>query len=305
MDEAPKPTLTRLRDLLEEGYAEAAEAHEAFRTGTPRGPRIPFSPRWSREIGGFLPVGLTVLHGPPGSAKTALANQIAAEAGCPALIVTCEMAPLELLRRHAARETLTFLSKFRTGQLSPGTWLDLVRRTAAVIGDVAILDGTRAPVTINFIAECAAVTKGDRPHLVVVVDSLHSWVRGSGLLDGLTEYEATNVALHQLQRLAADLGAAVVVVAEQNRTNMGSDRQEAAAGSRVFEYCAELVIALSRDRDAQLDADGEVPILATLAKNRHGSAGTKIDLRFAGGFMKFREGDGVVTLATRRGRGAA
>jgi hypothetical protein len=98
--------------------------------------------------------------------------------------------------------------------------------------------------------------------------------------------------LQSLQRFAADLNCSVFIVAEQNRASMGTDRQEASAGSRVYEYSAELIVALTRDRDAKPDTNGEVPIVASLVKNRHGDAGEKIDLRFSGRLMTFREGDG-------------
>jgi replicative DNA helicase len=300
MTDDAHPRLTHLADLLDAGLAEATARHDAYANGTPLGPAIGLSAGLSRELCGSLPIGLTVLHGPPGSAKTALANQLAAEAKCPALIVTCEMAPLELLRRHAARVTKTYLSKFRTGQLAPSEWLSLMRRTVATMPEVAVLDGTAAPIALDVLRDAAEATKGDAAHLLVVVDSLHSWVRGSGLLETLNEYEATNAALHALQRLSAELRCAVLVVAEQNRASMGSNRQEAAAGSRVFEYAAEVVVALERDRDAVPDADDEVPIFATLAKNRLGAAGKRIELRFAGGFMRFREADNVTELRPRK-----
>lgn len=102
MSNKPSPCLYRLADLIEDGLFEATKAHEAYKTQTARGPQIELSPRLQHDIGGFLPVGLTVLHGPPGSAKTALANQIAGTCGFSAMIVTCEMSPLELLHRHAS-----------------------------------------------------------------------------------------------------------------------------------------------------------------------------------------------------------
>ncbi len=296
----PTPRLTRLADLLEDGLADATARHDAYANGTPLGPKVGLSDRLGRELCGALPVGLTVLHGPPGLAKTALANQLAAEAGCPALIVTCEMAPLELLRRHAARVTRTYLSKFRTGQLAPSEWLNLVRRTAQAVPQLAILDGTKAPVPYEHLQDAAEAIKGDAAHLLIVVDSLHSWVRGSGSLQSVNEYEATSAALHALQQLAAELQAAVVVVAEQNRAAQGSDRQEAAAGTRVFEYAAEVVLALSRDRDAVADVNGDIPIIATLAKNRLGATGTRVQLAFNGGFMAFREADSADVLPIRR-----
>jgi replicative DNA helicase len=294
-----KPKLVRLGDLLEEGLAEATARHEAYTTGSPLGPKVTLSDKLGRELCGALPVGLTVLHGPPGSAKTALANQLAAEAGCPALVVTCEMSPLELLRRHAARITRTYLSKFRTGQLPPSEWLALMRRTAAASPQLHMLDGTKAPVLFGYLREVAETVKGTAPHFLVVVDSAHSWVRGSGSLEAASEYEATSEALRALQQLTAELSCAVLVVAEQNRASRGSERQEASAGTRVFEYAAEVVIALSRDPDAAPDVNGEIPITATLAKNRLGTAGTRVDFAFNGGFMAFREAD-AVAIGTRR-----
>jgi replicative DNA helicase len=271
-----------------------------LKNDTPLGPKVALSSRLSRAVGGRIPLGVSVIHGAPGTAKTALVNQLAAEAGCPSILVTCEMPPLVLLHRHAARVTRTFLSKFTSGELPPGEWKTLIERTIEALPDLSMLDGTRGPVPVDRIRECAeeAKAEADSDHLLVVIDSAHSWVRGSGAT-GATEYEATNAALQSLQRLAADQSCSVFIVAEQNRASMGTDRQEASAGSRVFEYSAELIIALTRDRDAKPDPmHGEIPIVATLAKNRHGDAGERIDLRFSGRLMTFREGDGIVNVVT-------
>jgi len=68
------------------------------------------------------------MHGQPGTGKTAFALQVAAQCGFPCLYVTCEMAPLELLRRHTARVTRTYLNRFKSGELSPRESLELARR---------------------------------------------------------------------------------------------------------------------------------------------------------------------------------
>jgi replicative DNA helicase len=257
------------------------------------------SPRDSAERCGHFPIGVSVLHGPPGSAKTALANQLAAEAGCPALIVTCEMSPVVLLQRQTARVTRTHISKFSTGELAPDLCRALVIQTIEAMPDLAILDATRAPVSMTFLRESATVTRdvGESGHLLIVIDSMHSFVRRSGAArDGIDDRIATNQAIDALQQLAAELRCSILIIAEQNRASQGSDRQEAAADTRVFEYAAELIIALSRDRTIREDALGEFPVTATLAKNRHGSPGTVIDLRFSGRFMTFREGDGSINV---------
>lgn len=303
MAETPRPRVTRLADLLDEGLTQATAAYEARRDGAALGPAIACSPKLATELCGALPVGLTVLHGPPGSGKSAFAAQLAAEAGCPALIATFEMPPLELLRRQAGRVTNTYCSKFRTGVLAPSEWLTLMRRAAAAAPRLAILDGTRGSVTPADLREAVDAIRGDAPHALLVVDSASAWVRSSGL-GGANEYEATSAALASLQALSAELRIAIVVVAEQNRANRGEDRQEASAGSRVYEYGAEVVLALVRDHKALPDVDGAVDVELVLAKNRLGAQGRRIALRFEGGFMRFTEADTVVDFGRGKRRSA-
>jgi len=295
----PSAPLLKLRDLIAEGYEEAARRHDALKNGTPLGPQVALSSKLSREMGGHVPLGVSVIHGAPGSAKTCLANQLAAQAGCPALVVTCEMRPLVLLHRHAARVTKTYLSKFGSGELAPDVWKHLVQRTVETMPFLSLLDGTRGPVSLNRIRECAEVAKeeSESEHILIVIDSMHSWVRGSGVT-GATEYDATNAALQSMQRLTADLNGSTVIIAEQNRSSMGTDKQEASAGTRVFEYCAELVIALTKAPNSKPDLNGEIKITATLAKNRHGDSGKPIDLLFSGGFMTFRDDVGGPNVST-------
>jgi replicative DNA helicase len=306
VNETPTPRLIRPCDLLTEALELATARHRAYSTGSALGPRITLSPKLDRELCGHVPNGVTILLGSPGSSKTAFVNQLAAQAECPALLVTLEMNPVTLLHRHTARVTRTHVSKFRTGELDPDLCRSLFMRTIETMPGLAFLDGTRAPVTVSDILDAALKTRGDAPHLLVVLDSLHAWVRGSGAVvaGGASEYTATSAAVSALQRIAADIECAVFVVSEQNRSSMGSDRQEAGADSRAIEYGAEVVIALSRDRGIREDENDEVPVTATLAKNRDGSPGTTIDLRFCGRFMTFREGDGTANVvASAAGRG--
>src|SRR2546425_697930 len=82
------PTLTRFVDLTAAFTAEATAAHDAYTSGKPRGP-VSGLRTLDAELGGCFEPGLHVLHGVPGSGKTALANQVAAHCGRPALIVSC------------------------------------------------------------------------------------------------------------------------------------------------------------------------------------------------------------------------
>src|SRR5918996_1264990 len=76
-------------------------------------------PQLDDVLGGALQPGVHVVHASPGAGKTALALQIAATCGFPALFVTCEMAPLELLRRITARVTETLLGRLKSGEYDP------------------------------------------------------------------------------------------------------------------------------------------------------------------------------------------
>ena len=42
-------------------------------------------------------------------------------------------------------------------------------------------------------------------------------------------------------------------------------------------------------KDPTLDAAGEVAVILTIEKNRHGSPGHKVQLRFHGALQRFRE----------------
>lgn len=294
----PSPRLVRLSGLLEEWEADAAAAAEARANQVPRGP-ITGLPKVDQALGGCLAPGVSIVHGTPGIGKTAFALQTAAECGCPALFVSCEMPALELLRRVTARVTGTFLGKLKTGELHPAESLALARRAVAAAPDVALLDATAGAVppgsdpagrpwtAATYIRECAAATRGDSRHLLIVVDSVHSWAEA--VTPSLPEYEALNAALAALRTLAGELRCPVLAVAERNRASMERGGLSAGAGSRKIEYGAEAVIDLSKDGDEGENAVGEVKIALTLAKNRHGTLGKKIPLLWTGRLQKFSE----------------
>jgi replicative DNA helicase len=276
-------------DLVDRGYEFYNRLRDSYETGKPLGPQVTFSHKLAREICGALPDGLTIMHGPPGCGKSALVQQIAAQAGCPVLYVTFEMSADELMRRNAARVTNTYISKFRTGELTRDTWLSYMRRGARDMSDVLVLDGTSERVELEDVRDQINSMRGDSEHLLVVIDSVSAWVRISG--GDRTEYEAINFYLTQLARLGKEYKCAVLAVGEQNRSNRDSARQEAAAGSRTFEYGCEIMFALSRDQEQEPDAEECIDICLTLAKNRLGAQGRKVALRFNGGFMKFTEAE--------------
>lgn len=283
--EAAYPRLMRLGDLLGEWQADALAAHEARVNGLARGPVTGFA-TLDRELGGALCAGLHIVHGQPGAGKTAFTLQVAASCGCPCLYVTAEMAPLELLRRHTARATRTFLGRLKSGELSPADSLALARRACAEAPLLALCDATRSYAPPRWMRAAARATQGEQPHLLVIVDSLHSWAESAP--SDAPEYETLNAGLVALRQLAHELNCPVLAVAERNRGAMGGGLS-AGAGTRKIEYGAETVLDLERDLTKREDAAGEVEITVKFAKNRHGAAGKKVELSFHGALQKFRE----------------
>jgi len=280
------PRLVRLSDLLGDWERDAEAARDDYMNGVPRGP-VTGLPKLDRELGGCLQEGLNVVHGAPGSGKSAFALQLAGTCGCPALVVTCEMWPLELLRRHTARITGMFLGRLKNGELEPRISLELARKAIATAPQMAIADATRSFASPEWIRQAAEATRGTSRHFLIILDSVHSWCES--LPGDIPEYDRLNAAIASLRTLSSTLACPVVAIAERNRASMSKGGLNASASTRKFEYSAETVIDLGRDEDAREDAGGEVPITLILSKNRNGAAGRKVSLKFHGALQRFRE----------------
>jgi replicative DNA helicase len=280
------PRLARLGDLLGELRADADAAHQARVEQRPRGPVTGLGPL-DQALGGLLAVGCHVITAGPGLGKTALALQIAATCGCPALYVTCEMGPIELLRRVIARTTGTFLGRLKDGELPPDQIMALATQAIQAAPDLSIADATCAPASPAWLREAATASRGPAEHLLVVIDSLHSW--SDAAAEDTDEYLRLGAGMSALRQLAGQLGAAVVVVSERNRASMKAGGLSAAAGSRKVEYIAETVLGLDPDPDGagRGAAMSMVNLVCSIEKNRSGSPGAQLRLRFQGALQRF------------------
>lgn len=284
--ELKTPRLCRLDDLLGAWEQDAEAAHQARLSGTPRGPLSGFR-NLDRELGGAFAPGVHIVHGQPGAGKTAFALQVAAGCGCPALFVTCEMSSLELLRRLTANLTGTFLGRLKSGELRPADSVALARRAAEAAPELAFADATQAYANPFWLRDAALATRGEAKHLLIVIDSVHSWAESAA--HESTEYDALNAALAVLRGLSHQLECPVLAIAERNRDSIKTGGLNAGAGTRKIEYGAETVIDLGRDPAVREDVLGEVEIKAKFAKNRHGAAGKEVLLNFHGALQRFRE----------------
>ncbi len=280
------PPLHMMAQLTEAIAADAERLRDAFINNKRIGPVTGLS-RLDAAIGQALQTGVHVLHGSPGSGKSALAWQIAGRCECPALFVSCEMSPLEMFKRHIARETETYLGKLKSGELPPSRVLALAENAAAKTPLLALMDATTRPARTPHIyktAELLRETHSKDGHLLIVIDSLHSWA--SKVNPDVEEYERLTNACDGLCELAQKLKCAVLVVSERNRSSMKNDGQNSGAGSRRIEYSAETVFGL----DAEKEKVGDERLVSlNIGKNRNGPADIKVNLVFNGGFQKFTE----------------
>jgi replicative DNA helicase len=287
----PPSRLGSLEDFRDHCRSRIQSRFEFRRDGYALGPLVGISPEFGQEFGGYFDEGLTVLHGEPGSGKSALASQIAAQCGCPCLYVSFEMGREVLINRHLAREDDEYLGKFRSGEMGPKRW-DALFEKAFVnnpnLAHLKIFDATKGKVTTDEICDAAISTKGDFAHLLVVLDSAHAMVRGLRLGGGKSAYDATEEAITIIQQLSAELECTILLVAEQNRSSRGTRKQDAAANASIYEYGTNHVIALLRDPDCKPDSEGEIPISAVFCKNRSGQQGVEVGLKFKCSTMRFR-----------------
>lgn len=288
--EAPRPRLCLLRDVVPGFRAEAEAAYQARVTGVPRGP-ISGLKNLDKQLAGAFSPGVHVLHGNTGTGKTALALQIAASCCCPAVYVSCEMSPVELLRRHTARITKTFLEDLKSGTLRPDDAVTRAMRAIEAAPQLAFVDATQAAAPPDYVLECAHIVKGRASHLLIVIDSLHTWTQTLALSGVASEYEVLNAGIRSLQILASRLACPVLMICERNRDSIKSGGVNAGAGTRKIEYQGESVLDLDRKTETLPDGAGEVEVSLKLAKNRHGAAGKAIRLRFHGAFQRFEEAE--------------
>ena len=283
--EGRQARLVRFDSLVDEIVANATESHEARLSGVPRVPVTGWN-KLDERIGGSLPPqGTTVVLGNTGAGKTAFCLQMAAQCAFPALYVTTEMTPAELFRRQMARVCGQFLGRIKSGELHPREIEAMARKTASALPNLCFVDATRGPATLSFLHDCSHIVRGDAAKLLLVVDSLHTWIRGAG--SGAPEYEALNSGLVGLQTLSHQIASPIVVICEQSRASMDSGGVNSGAGTRFIEYGAEIVFDLQAAKE--VDALGETPVTLRLAKTRHGAAGSTVKFAFNGALQRFKE----------------
>ena len=140
--DSPPPRLVRFGDVLGAFRADAQAAFDARVNGVSRGPGTGLR-ELDDVLGGVLQPGVHIVQGGSGVGKTAYALQVAATCGYPALFVSCEMHLVELLKRHTARATSTYLDRLKSGELAPDDAVRKAEQAIAAAPWLALADATQ------------------------------------------------------------------------------------------------------------------------------------------------------------------
>lgn len=296
------PTSIRLADLAGDLLADHEARQQARKSGTPLGPLSGFAELDETLSGCFMP-GLHTLSGSPGVGKTALALSIASQCQCPAVFVSCEITPLEVLRRMVSRHTGLFLGRMKNGdpRLSTTELSEKIQATAAASPLLIIVDGTSTaptPAELCTIAHTARTDPlaGGTPHFLMVIDSVSVWADNQSTF-GTVEYDRLNTGIAMLRTIAMEGGYPILGVAEQSKesskasTKGQGDSLHASAGTRKFEYSSETMIAMQKaDESPVTDANGLEwqTVYLNVAKNRHGPT-KRLTMRWNGATQAHEE----------------
>ena len=243
-------------------------------------------------LGGLQPGALCVLAARPAMGKTALAMQVALNAGRSGKRVaffSLEMPRRELALRILACEAMVDGERIRSGHLRDQ---DLDRLMQAVARDPAALPiewcdkASMAVAGIRAEAQRMAAEPGGLD--MVAVDYLQLVV-GKGSSNRNREQEVAEIS-RGFKLLAKDLNCPVLLLSQLNRSvearankrPMLSDLRESGA----IEQDADLVMFVYRDEyyNEASEARGRAEII--LAKNRNGSTGTRV-LKFQKAWTRF------------------
>jgi replicative DNA helicase len=295
------PNTILIKDLVDQLISDSEMVAAARASGRASGPITGFK-SLDALLGGYFCPGLHILQSGSGVGKTALALQIASMCGFPALFVSMETSVLELFRRLIARTTKTALERLKTGELSANAIAYLAKQTIEYSPTLAIMDATTCGASVDQILEVSTSLRdwAGSNRILVVIDSLHFWSRPEvEFAKGASEQDFIANTIKCASELAARLSSPVLALSHKNRLPTDKVQQAGthpnvvsqSAFNKVvdYEYFAETVLELTKDKELKTDATSvKSSLTLMIRKNRHGGLGN-VSLDFTGQFQLFNE----------------
>lgn len=283
------PQVWTLESFLPEYEKKYLRRHEAFKSGKPLGPTTPFK-ALNKSLRGYFCPGFHIVHGAPGTGKTAFCLQIAAQCQCPSVFVSVEMDIDPIVERIVARTSGTFLDAIGRGDMLPSDVMALIRGGFEASPGLLLADAKRTPAPAQWVAETAEGWRDHHKaeHILIVIDSLHAWTTSlsSNFSGDMSERDRINQVLAWIGEITSHLSCAVLFIAHRNRSDRKGGGMASVLGSGQIEYLAENMISLEKS-DGDSGSRYLKDITVKVDKSRHGPEGEDIILNFDGRIQEF------------------
>ena len=271
-----RPAFHSLADILNDTYkaVEDAVGNKILVTGVPTGYHM-----LDEKTSGLQPSDLIVIAGRPSMGKTALALNIAQNAGIqtgiPVGIFSLEMSKEQLSLRMLSSEARIDSSRMRGGFLSESD-LARINRAAGTLYDLPIYIDDSPAISALEIRAKARRMKMEKGLGLVIVDYLQ-------LMRGRASAERRDLEISEISRslkaLAKEINIPVVALSQLNRkVEERSNKRPVLSDLResgAIEQDADVIIFIYRDevynkKEGEADRTSEIDV----AKQRNGPTGT-------------------------------
>jgi replicative DNA helicase len=289
----PSPLL-RTADLLRSVLKDLADRHKTQQGGGWTGGLRCGIPLIDKDLRGLRPKSITALCAEPKLGKTTLANQIAYQTAAfpgqdsAALYVSFELEPADLILKLLSRLSEWALTDLLDGRVAPDD--PHLVKAARLLAGVPLCYLRGGPgTTPDGIIQRSKEAAGGGP-LLLVIDYLQYFAR---FARAGTQYEQLSQTLPELRRIADETGAAMIVIAAQNReTNKdGKVTQFGSTGGGGIEYDVDAYLVLTKDLK-RIPPPGMVGCRLSVANARYGGGDAECEFDYDRDRAHFRLAEG-------------
>ena len=277
-----------IRELVGEGMTTLEEMH-ARGVGAVTGLATGFL-SLDELTAGLQPGDLILLAARTSVGKTALAMNIARNAGASVTVLVCslEMTRVQLMLRLLSSESRVDSHRMRSGRYITEAHWQQIAEAVSRLAELRIFIDDTPSLTISALRARARRVRADHGLGLVVVDYLQL-MRGTGKFDNRTQ--EIGIISRGLKGLAKELNVPILALCQLNRLSeaQGSRRRRPQLSdlreSGDLEQDADVVVFIYRDEPKAGDeADGIVELI--IGKQRNGPTGT-VKVVFAKQCLRF------------------
>jgi len=244
-----------------------------------------------RMLSGLHPQDLVIIGARPAMGKTAFGLNIVQHAAVEdkktCAVFSLEMSAEQVTNRMLAVQSGVQLGKFRTGELSPDDWTNLVAALPPLSESKIFIDDTGG-ITVSEVRSKCRKLKIEKGLDLVMIDYLQL-MSGTSRSSENRQQEISEIS-RSLKMMARELDVPVIALSQLGRSvesrgdkrPMMSDLRESGA----IEQDADVVMFIYRDEYYNPDSEDRNVAEIIVSKQRNGPVGTA-KLRYDGPYTRF------------------